>query len=128
MRGEIDRSKRSWFSKLFTLAVVLAAAYFALFLFSARIPDRWQELTAGMSREEVREFLTHPSTTVARESDRQDAFRVKRLIGDWLLLVSYYEGSFSSAHLRYSSPIWGEYTRARNYTDWDDDYDVRKNR
>ena len=114
------------------MCVVISASvaiFVGVFFYSARIPDHWQELTGGMTRSEVAEFLANPSTTFNRESDGEEAFSIKRPIGDWLLLVRYNEDdSFHSAHLRYSSPILGEYSRARNYNEWDAPYHVRAKR
>ena len=119
-------SKRRWITILGLFVFVPASVYFGVFLFSARIPDRWQELIAGMTRAEVAGFLASESTTVDRDSNGGDAFRIKRPIGEWLLLVRYNDDeSFHSAHLRYSSPVLGEYTRARNYDERDDPYLVR---
>jgi hypothetical protein len=125
----MKKAKRRWIIILCFFIFALPSICFGVFLYSARIPDHWQELTAGMTRSEVAKFLADPSTTVTHDSDDEDAFRIKRPIRDWLLLVRYNEDeSFRGAHLRYSSPIFGEYSRARNYNERDDPYHVRAQR
>lgn len=82
-----------------------------------------------MDRNDVAEFLANPSAKTARLPDGSDSWRIDRPIGDWLLLVSYNrDGSFNGAHLRYSSPVGGEYDRARNYSERDDPYPIRSQR
>ena len=126
---EMKKARRKWIIILSALILVPASVYFGVFLYSARIPDHWQELTAGMTRTEVADFLADPSTTLTPNSGDEDAFWIKRPIGDWLLLVRYNEDeSFRAAHLRYASPIFGKYSRARNYNERDDPYHVRAQR
>lgn len=122
-------TKRRWIIILCVLVLAPVSVYFGVFLYSARIPEHWQELTAGMTRTEVADLLAARSTMVTRDPDGEDAFRIRRPIGDWLLLVRYNDDeSFHSAHLRYSSLILGEYSRARNYDERDDPYHVRSQR
>ena len=78
----------------------------------------------GMTRNQVADFIgDSPSRS---ESGREDEWRIDRPIGGWNLFVSYNEdGTFSDAHLRYSSPIFGKHDRARNYTQHDAPYEIR---
>jgi hypothetical protein len=123
------RSKRNWILLGVGLTLVPLIGTLIIFLLSARIPNRWQELAAGMNRSQIAEFLANDSAETTREATGRDAWRIKRPIGDWLLLVSYNaDDSFHFAHLRYASPILGEYTRARNYGEKDDPYPIRAQR
>jgi hypothetical protein len=121
--------KCKWIIILCFLVVTSASVYLGVFLYSARIPDHWQELSAGMTRFEVAEFLADRSTTVTRDSGGCDEFRIKRPIGDWLLLVQYNDDeTFHLAHLRFSSPVLGEHSRERRYNERDAPYPVRSHR
>jgi hypothetical protein len=119
-----------WLAVTIGVFILLPAlAFVIVYLWSARVPSRWQELSASMDRNDVAEFLANPSAKTARLPDGRDSWRIDRPIGDWLLLVSYNrDGSFNGAHLRYSSPVGGEYDRARNYTEHDAPYSIRSQR
>jgi hypothetical protein len=95
----------------------------AIYLWSARIPERWQEISAGMKRDEVETFLGAPQTTTATD---RDVWIIDRPIGTWELLVSYHNDStFRFAHLNFKSAFPGKYDRARNYGWTDPPYHVR---
>jgi hypothetical protein len=101
-------------------------AFVAVYLWSARIPDRWQEIAPGMARDQVATFI---GTSPDFNEDGRDNWQIVRPIGEWNLLISYNEdGTFSSAHLSYSNPVFGKYDRARNYNQYDAHYEVRANR
>ena len=126
----MKRPRRNWIVLGVGLTLLLPLIGFLItFLLSARIPSRWQELAAGMNRSQIAEFLAYESAKTTREANGRDAWRIKRPIGNWLLLISYNaDDSFHSAHLRYASPVFGEYTRARNYDENDDPYPIRAQR
>jgi len=123
----MSRVKRKWGLICVLLVLTLPLIVFGtLFLLSAKIPDRWQEITGTMDRTDVAAFLESDSAETSTDSDGRDVRRIKRPIGDWLLLISYNDDdSFRHAHLRYSSPVFGEHTRARNYSESDDPYPIR---
>ena len=107
----------------FALLVFGLVIVVAVYLWSARIPERWQELSAGMTRSEVESFLGSPRTSSERG---RDVWITERPIGIWTLLVSYHDDrTFRSAHLNFKSPLLGEYDRARNYGWTDPPYHVR---
>ena len=100
-------------------------AFLTIFALSARIPNRWQEVTAGMKRNEIAKFLACATSASSHRRGGSDEWRIMRFFGDWLLIVGYNtDDSFNHAHLRYSTPLFGEYTRARNYSMRDETYDV----
>ncbi|MEM7505007.1 MAG: hypothetical protein AAF417_23495 [Pseudomonadota bacterium] len=107
-----------------TIALTLALCI-VTYLLSARIPKRWQEISSGMTRAEVAEFIPGK---VAQTPDGKDQWMINPPIGEWILEVGYNEnGTFANAHLRYSSPL-GKHDRARNYTEHDPPFEIRANR
>ena len=85
----------------------------AIYLWSARIPEPWQQLSAGMNRSDIESFLGSPRTKIERD---RDVWIIDRPIGIWTLLVSYHDdGTFRLAHLDFKSAFPREFDRARNY-------------
>ncbi|GAA5496387.1 hypothetical protein Rhal01_02570 [Rubritalea halochordaticola] len=107
--------------RLFGLLILLCViAYAVTFFVSAQIPERWQELSSGMKREDVKQWITPTGDTLYQPSHGQDTWLLDRPIGQWKLIVSYNEDdTFNRASLLYSSPLFGEYTRARHYAEYD---------
>jgi hypothetical protein len=109
--------------------------FMLLLIWSSRIPERWQELRKGMTRSDIIDFIGEQPYSTALTSNGpqkvigEDQWRIKRLIGNWLLSVNYNENlTFRSAYLRYHSPFFGDHGRARNYNEYDEPYEIRKNK